>query len=147
MWLSYALASQNPQEIAAQVQNVINSDLFLTSWQKAWIYRVAVECCQHLKADTKSVIMNNCTDQHSHWLERVEGFKVLAKLGELPFKWVTQSWEIAPIAYKPDLIASAAYLSKDCEKSKRFLEGVKQSPIERVVTRHCISKIETPATA
>ena len=32
------------------------------------------------------------------------------------------------------------FLSRDCDKSKRFLEGIKQDPIERVVASHCIDK-------
>ncbi|OAI13404.1 hypothetical protein A1507_16990 [Methylomonas koyamae] len=137
-----SLSSKYPEETAVQVENIINSDLFLTSWQKAWIYRVMLECSEHLTDDTKSTILNNCNDQYSHWLERVEGFKVLSKLGELPFKLIRQSWEVAPIVYKPDLIASAVYLSQSCKESERFLEGIKQSPIERVVARHCANRME-----
>lgn len=136
-----ALSSLHPAEVAAQVEDVINSELFLTAWQKAWIYRVMIECTEQLSGETKSKILVVCNDQYSHWLERVEAYKVLSKLGELPFKSITQSWEVAPIAYRPDLIASAVYKSKNCEKSKRFLEGVKHSPIERVVARHCIARM------
>jgi hypothetical protein len=137
-----AVCSKSPDKVAEQLENIISSDLFLTSWQKAWIYRVMVECSEQLKEETKTAILNNCNDQYSHWLERVEGFKVLSRLGELPFKLLTQSWEIAPIAYRPDIIVSAVFLSQNCEKSKRFLEGIKHSPIERVVARHCTAKIK-----
>ncbi|MBV1875093.1 MAG: hypothetical protein KUG50_00535, partial [Cycloclasticus sp.] len=137
-----SLSSKSPDTVALQLENIINSDLFLTSWQIAWIYRSMAECADHLTDETKTSIMENCNDQYSHWLERVEGFKVLSKLGELPFKLVMQSWEVAPMAYKPDLIASAVYLSRSCQKSERFLEGIKQSPIERVVAKHCISRIQ-----
>lgn len=136
-----SLSSICPQEVASQAEDIINSDLFLTAWQKAWIYRVLAECSEKISDDTKAKIFKNCNDQYAHWLERVEGFKVLSKIGKLPFKLIMQSWEVAPIAYKPDLIASAVYLSKSCEKSQRFLEGIKQSPIERVVARHCVSKL------
>lgn len=135
-----SLASACPSGVASQAEDIINSDLFLTAWQKAWMYRVLVVCSEEITEKTKETISKNCNDQYAHWLERVEGFKILSKLGELPFKLVMQSWEVAPIAYKPDLIASAVYLSESCEKSRRFLEGIKQSPIERVVARHCIAK-------
>jgi len=136
-----ALSASHVASVSRQIEDIINSDLFLTPWQKAWLFRVALECAGHLNRNTKETIAGICNDQYSHWLERVEGFKILAKLGELPFKSITQSWEIAPIAYKPDLIASAVYLSKNCDKARRFLEGIKQSPIERVVARHCITKL------
>jgi len=135
-----SLSSVCPEEVARQAENIINSDLFLTAWQKAWVYRALASCSDEIADETKDTILANCNDQYAHWLERVEAFKVLAKLGELPFKLIAQSWELAPVVYKPDLIASAVHLSKDCEKSKRFLEGIKQSPIERVVARHCVQK-------
>ncbi|MDP2097941.1 MAG: RNA-directed DNA polymerase [Methylobacter sp.] len=137
-----SLSSICPQDVALQVEDVINSDLFLTAWQKAWIYRVLGECSDRISDNTKATIFKNCSDQYAHWLERVEGFKVLSKIGALPFKLIMQSWEIAPIAYKPDLIASAVYLSRSCKRSQRFLEGIKQFPIERVVARHCMSKLQ-----
>ncbi len=136
-----SLSSVSPKEVTLQVEDIINSDLFLTSWQKAWVYRVLIECTEYLEHKTKINILTNCKDQYAHWLERVEGFKILAKLGELPFDLIIQSWEIAPVAYKPDLISAAVYLSPTCEKSVRFLEGIKHSPIERVVARHCKEKL------
>jgi len=132
-----AISSTETTEVALQVEDIINTDLFLTAWQKAWIYRVMLMCVEKLKDETKKNIMLNCKDQYAHWLERVEGFKVLAKIGELPFDLITQSWELIPSAYKPDLIAAVVYLSKTCHKSARFLEGIKQSPIEKIVARHC----------
>lgn len=132
--------SSSPKEVALQVEDIINSDLFLTAWQKAWIYRVMFECSDSLIDETKSRIGENCRDQHAHWLERLEGFKILAKTGELPFDLIAQSWELVPLAFRPDLIASAVLLSENCDKSKRFLEGVRQSPIEKVVARHCMTK-------
>lgn len=132
-----SLSKSNSLDVANQVEDIVNSDLFLTSWQAAWIYRVLAECCEDLHDYTKAKILEKCKDHHAHWLERVEGFKILAKLGELPFDLINQSWEIAPDAYKPDLISSAVYLSPNCKKSARFLEGIKQYPVERVVARHC----------
>ncbi len=136
-----ALASKCPVEVSEQVEDVFNSELFLTSWQTAWVFRVMIECPEYLSDETKSKIKTVCNDQNMHWLERVEAYKILSKLGELPFKSITQSWEVAPTAYKPDLIASAVYMAKVCDKSKRFLEGIKHSPIERVVAKHCISRM------
>ncbi len=135
-----SLSSVSPKEVSLQVEDIINSDLFLTAWQKAWIYRVMLECSDLLLDETKSKISENCRDQHAHWLERLEGFKVLAKTGELPFNLIAQSWELVPLAFRPDLIAAAVFLSVSCKKSKRFLEGIKQSPIEKVVARHCMAK-------
>lgn len=136
-----ALESDYPEKVALQVEDIINSELFLTVWQKAWIYRVMLECVECLKPETKLKILSNCENEYSHWLERTEGFKILSKLGELPFSLIAKSWELAPEAYRPDLICSAVYLSKECSKSKRFLEGIVHHPIERVVARHCTSKL------
>ncbi|EKO3914317.1 RNA-directed DNA polymerase [Vibrio metschnikovii] len=136
-----SLASSHASAVSEQIENIITSDIFLTSWQRAWIYRVMLNCSSSLSVEAKNALKKNCSDQYTHWLERVEGFKVLAKLEELQFKYITNSWEVAPTVYKPDLIASAVYLSKTCEKSKRFLEGIKQQPIERVVARHCSTQI------
>lgn len=136
-----SLASKHASVVSEQIENIITSEIFLTSWQRAWIYRVMLNCSSSLSEEAKNAVKSNCSDQYTHWLERVEGFKVLAKLEELQFKFITNSWEIAPTAYRPDLIASAVYLSKNCEKSRRFLEGIKQQPIERVVARHCSTQI------
>lgn len=136
-----SLASIHASVVSEQIENIITSEIFLTSWQRAWIYRVMLNCSSSLSKEAKNAVKSNCSDQYTHWLERVEGFKVLAKLEELQFKFITNSWEIAPTAYRPDLIASAVYLSKNCEKSRRFLEGIKQQPIERVVARHCSTQI------
>ncbi len=136
-----ALSSTEQGKIAEQVENVINTEIFFTSWQKAWIYRVMLQCVECLQDATKLKILKNCKDQYAHWLERLEGFKVLAKANELPFDLIAQSWELAPLAYKPDLIASAVYLAPNCNKSERFLEGIKQSPIEKIVARHCQVKL------
>lgn len=135
-----SLSSVSPKEVCIQVEDVINSELFLTAWQKAWIYRVMIECSDYLLDETKLKISVNCKDQHAHWLERIEGFKILSKTGELPFDLIAQSWELVPLAFRPDLIAAAVFLSKSCEKSKRFLEGIKQLPVEKVVARHCKAK-------
>lgn len=137
-----SLSKLKAVDVAGQVEDIVNSDLFLTSWQTAWVYRVLAECSEELKSETKKIILDKCKDQNAHWLERVEGFKILAKLGELSFDLIHQSWEIAPDAYKPDLISSAVYLSPTCEKSTRFLEGIKQYPVERVVARHCLINLK-----
>lgn len=136
-----ALSSKNPENVALQMEDVINSELFLTAWQKAWIYRVILTCADKLTEQTKLNIRNNCNDQHAHWLERVEGFKVLSKIGELPFSAISSSWEVAPIAYKPDLIFSAVQLSQSCHQSNLFLEGIKQYPVEKIVANHCKAKL------
>ena len=132
-----SLVSLKPKEVMLQVEDILNSDLFLTPWQRAWLFRVVLENPENLQSTTKERILDICNDQDSHWLERVEGFKIMANLRELPFKTLTQSWELAPKVYRPDLIAAANTLSDSCEKSKRFLDGAQHSPIERVVARHC----------
>lgn len=133
-----ALSSLSTEEVTLQIEDIINSELFLTSWQTAWVYRVLINCTEHITEKTKNNIIANCNNQHVHWLERVEGFKVLAKSGKLSIDQINQCWEIAPLAYKPDLIAAAVYLSPTSDKANRFLEGIKQSPIEKVVARHCM---------
>lgn len=138
-----SLTSEYSERVALQVENVINSDLFLTAWQKAWIYRVMIECADKLEENTLSNILYNCNNQYAHWLERVEGFKILSKINRLPFNLISNSWEIAPKAYRPDLILSAVYLESSNPQAKLFLEGIKQYPVERVVARHCKSKVET----
>ncbi len=137
-----SITSEYSERVALQVENVINSDLFLTAWQKAWIYRVMIECADKLEESTILRILDNCSDQYAHWLERVEGFKILSKVDRLPFSLISNSWEIAPKAYRPDLILSAVYLEPKNPQSKLFLEGIKQHPVERVVARHCKSKVE-----
>lgn len=136
-----SLSSLDSESVALQMEKIINSGLFLTAWQKAWIYRVMLACSDNLTYQTKMNIKNNCNDQDAHWLERVEGFKILSKIDELPFSTILNSWENAPVAYRPDLIISAVYLSKKCPQSIRFLEGIKQQPIEKVVARHCKSEL------
>ena len=135
-----SLVSLCSEKVALQVEDIINSDLFLTVWQKAWIYRVMLDCAEELQNETIQRISDNCLNLKSHWLEKVEGFKLLSKLNVLPFEVLRDHWDLVPEAYKPDLICSIVFLSRDCDKSKRFLEGIKQHPIERVVASHCIDK-------
>lgn len=135
-----SLVSLCSKKVALQVEDIINSDLFLTVWQKAWIYRVMLDCAEELQDETIQKISDSCFNPKSHWLEKAEGFKLLSKLSVLKFEVLRDHWELVPEAYKPDLICSIVFLSRDCDKSKRFLEGINQDPIERVVASHCINK-------
>ena len=99
-----------------------------------------LDCAEELQDETIQKISDNCLNPKSHWLEKAEGFKLLSKLNVLQFEVLRDHWDLVPEAYKPDLICSIVFLSRDCDKSKRFLEGIKQDPIERVVASHCIDK-------
>jgi len=135
-----SVASKNPKEVTHEIEDIIESDIYLTSWQIAWLYRVLLSCGNEISEECVNKIMLNMQDQHAHWLERTEAMKLLAKISKIDISTISKAWEVSPSVYNADLIAAASYLSTNCQKAKRFLEGTKQKPIEKVVARHFINK-------
>jgi len=131
-----SVAKKNEKNVILQIEDIIDSDLYLTSWQITWIYRVLTACDGDISDATLAKISANMLDQHAHWLERVEAMKLLAKREKIEISTISKAWEVSPSVYRADLIAAASYLAPKCSKSKRFLEGTKQQPIEKVIARH-----------
>ena len=135
-----AVASKAPKEVVLEIEDIINSDIYLTSWQIAWLYRVLLSSDSDISEECVTKIMLNMHDQHAHWLERTEAMKLLAKISKIDISTISKAWEVSPTVYNADLIAAASYLAKGCSKAKKFLEGTKQKPIEKVIARHFINK-------
>ena len=65
-----------------------------------------LEVVDHFHDQAKANMSVINTDQYARWLVGVEGIKVLAKAGGLPFDLISQSWELRPPTFVRDLIAA-----------------------------------------
>lgn len=131
-----ALLKTHGEEAVRQVESIVNSDVFTTPWQQAWLLRVLAAGSRHLASTTVETLRRMALDEAVHWLSRVEAMKVLAQVDKLDRDLVTRAWRLAPRPYRCDLLAAAASLRASHDWARRLLDGARQDPVEAVVAKH-----------
>lgn len=124
--------------VVAQIEDLLNSNVFSTPWQLAWLIRTLGPGMQFAKDNTIQVLSNLAEAETAHWIVRVEAMKALASAGQLQQLMVTKAWKLAPRVYRPDLLAAVGRLSDDW--AKRFVSVGHLDPIERVVIAHLTAR-------
>lgn len=131
-----AVIETHAAEAVGQVENLIDSSLFTTPWQQAWLFRVLCLGSSHVSEVVSERLRSIASDSSVHWLSRVEAMKVLARINKLDREPVSQSLKLAPRPYRCDLLAAAAYSANTTEWGSKILEASKLDPVEQVVASH-----------
>jgi hypothetical protein len=123
-------------EAVSQVENLIDSSLFTTPWQQAWLFRVLSLGSSHVSESVSERLRGVASDSTMHWLSRVEAMKVLARINKLDREPVSRSLKLAPRPYRCDLLAAAAYCANTTKWGRKILEASRLDPVEQVVASH-----------
>ncbi len=137
-----AMVKSHGLNAVRQAENIVMSDLFTTSWQQAWLFRVLTAGIDYARKKTVRKLASIANSEGSHWLARVEAMKAVACAGSLDRELLSRAWKLAPSPYRCDLIAAAASMSMTHEWARRFLHSARQDPVEDVVIRHVTKPVE-----
>jgi hypothetical protein len=131
-----AIMETHAAEAVSQVENIVDSSLFTTPWQQAWLFRVLSLGSRHVSEAVSERLTGIASDSAVHWLPRVEAMKVLARMGKLDREPVSRGLKLAPRPYRCDLLAAAAYCANTVEWGRKILEASRLDPVEQVVASH-----------
>jgi hypothetical protein len=135
-----AMAKKAPAPVAAAVQDVVVSPVFLTPWQQAWMYRVLALAASDMSPEATSKLQSVMGDESSHWMTRTEAMKALARANKLDKQAVTRLWNLSPEVYRVEVLSAVASIASTEEWAQRFLGASRLDPVQQVVVNHLIAE-------
>lgn len=131
-----ALDDAHGPRIVSGITKSLTDGRFHTDWEKAWLLGVLARFAGALQSHDLDLARRIATDEDETTLCRVAALKLLALRGESDHLLVRRLWNLAPVAFHPDLVAAAYYARNTQPWCNAFIAGATDDPINAVVLRH-----------